>query len=302
MSFTGTGVDVLQLLYHQHNSYTVELGRTHQFLSKLYKKLAKVERVLAEKQERELSRSEKKKWQYMRTLSKRATANLESQQASLHDALRQCNELIASYEQSAYSSAVSTPWTQVPPSPYLFTPYSPIAYTPWTASPPGPMIGRPSETTPQYWDLSMLQERRQSSKDNSSADSGYYEPLIPGVETNEESFDPDHVYAHELMSPTVHNPLAKPFAMAPKNINSSTDESDEVPALRAPPATLDAQRSTCQHKRCYSVDAIQLDQSPPDTSGPKRGASVGPATDRQKQMDERLDVESTAAEALPTGP
>lgn len=277
---------MLPLLYQQHHHYTVELGETHQALSKLYKKLAKVERTLAEREERELSRSDKKKRQYTRALSKRAVTNLESKQASLHDHLRQCNDLIASFEQGTYYNSPITPWTsQMPPSPFLFTPYSPIStMSPWPVSLPNSSnAGRSSETQPQYWDLSMLRERRQSSPRGSSADSGFYESPIYGVDVNETFDDTNHVYAHEFMSPMFNGIPAESSAMAARRSQRSpASEEDTVAELQVlSPTKVGAEKSPNQHKRCYSANAIQLIESHLAAPSEKRRTSVGPAPERR---------------------
>ncbi|KAF7193704.1 hypothetical protein HII31_04954 [Pseudocercospora fuligena] len=326
--------DMLALLYGQHQSYTAELGQTHQKLSKQYKKMSKVERVLSERQDRHLSREERKKWQYSRVLTKRNIAVMEFQQARLHDMLRQCNDLIASFEHggATYNSPM-TPWgsattdlssQQLPPSPFLFTPFSPIAFSPYTAAPGyqhRPSFGGASssaEGRPQYWDLSMLsepqRERRLSSPyaTGSSADSGFYEPhaLLHGVGIGPNEDPPatdarGHVYAHELMSPLapefvfrggdsheLHSPTS--------STTSGTTERDHVPDLVIlSPAKLGASTENAKkssHKRCFSENAIQLDNdshlaTPVASSVTKRGTSVGPAPVGRKAIpeDERCD-------------
>lgn len=279
---------MLPLLYEQHNNYTVELGRTHQALSKLYKKLAKVERTLAEREERELSRSDKKKRQYTRALSKRAVANLESKQATLHDALRQCNDLIASFEQGACYNFPMIPWTsQLPPSPFLLAPFSPVSTSPWTGSlHSSSYAGRESETQPQYWDLSMLRERRQSSP-YSSADSGFYALPVHGIDMNETFDNTNHVYTHEFMSPMFHGIPADSSVMAARRSerSMSSSEHDTLADLRSPlsPAKVGAEKSPTQHKRCYSANAIQLIGSHPAAPSEKRRTSVGPAPERSEE-------------------
>ncbi|CAK3931897.1 Hypothetical predicted protein [Lecanosticta acicola] len=302
MSFSPIPPNMLSALYSQHVAYSAELASTHHALSKLYKKLAKVERVLAERDERQLSRANKKKWQYTRAISKRAVTNLETQQAELHDKLYQCNNLIASFEQGAYNSPM-TPWTaQMPPSPFLFTPFSPVAYPPWPASslsclrPSGSGASGQSGTQPQYWDLSMLRERRHSSPYGSSADSGFYEPLVHGLGPRDEPIhDANHVYAHELMSP-----LAPIFHSQPAESNgvevdgedstSAAEQRNEVLAPKTPvsPARVGAE-STKPHKRCYSVGtAAPQIKSHLEAPSTKRANSVG---------GPRNVIEETLAEA-----
>lgn len=298
MSFSGGQPPMLPLLYQQHNHYVAELGHTHQALSKLYKKLAKVERVLAERQERELSRSDKKKWQYTRSLAKKAVGNLESQQALLHDNLRQCNNLIASYEQGGGYDTPVTPWTaHVPPSPFLYTPFSPITpvtSSPWTPHPRRPSANNGTETAPQYWDLSMLRERRLSSPYDSTAtaDSGFYEPGIHGLNVNAEPFNhTNHVYAHELMSPMFYSPFAGSSGTNESSLSPTRRErSDVVPELQTPtsPVKVGAQSS---HKRCYSANAVQLieDRLASPTAKPQRGMSVGGLSGKRNGPDNGLD-------------
>jgi hypothetical protein len=147
--------NVLSLLYEQHYAYTSELGRTHQKLSNLYKKLSKVERTLSEREERHMTRDERKKLQFSRVLTKRAVRDLEAQQGNLHDALRQCKDLIGSLEDGAYS------W-----SPFWYTPFHPIAFSPY------------NQRQPQYWDLTSLPERSQSPDGSRSPDIGFHEPVM----------------------------------------------------------------------------------------------------------------------------
>ncbi|KAK4618583.1 hypothetical protein CLAFUW4_12141 [Fulvia fulva] len=295
MSFSGGQPSMLPLLYQQHNHYVAELGHTHQALSKLYKKLATVERVLAERQERELSRSDKKKWQYTRSLAKKAVGNLESQQAMLHDHLRQCNNLIASYEQGGEFDTPVTPWTaQIPPSPFLYTPFSPVGASPWTSHQHQPSTNNGTETAPQYWDLSMLRERRLSSPYGSTAtaDSGFYESVAHGLNVNAEPFNHmNHVYAHELVSPVFYSPFAGSFGTHESSLSPTRRErSDVLPELLMPtsPVKVGAQSS---HKRCYSVNAVQLIESrlAAPNAKPQRGMSVGGISGKRNEPDNGLD-------------
>ncbi|KAK5133690.1 hypothetical protein LTR08_007444 [Meristemomyces frigidus] len=308
-------INMLALLHEQLRFYTTELGRTHQALSKLYRKLAKIERVLAEREERVLSRKDKKKLQWARSMAKSTVEKLEAQQGWLHEYLRQCNNLIASYETSSpVESSVyhlpATPWTaHLPPSPYghSFSPYSPIASNPWThatpARSPACVDGERAQQRPQYWDLSMLRERRQSSPDAASADSGFYEPAMYGqpFHLGHEGFsDPNHVYAHEMMSPgstyssatnaagasTLSTPVTPATEMSP-----GSEKADDVPELLSSPirptklgVAEDTGAGASGHRRRYSENAIQLIENrlaTPQSHQHKRGTSVGPSNCRQ---------------------
>lgn len=279
--------DMLNLLYEQHRMYTYELGRTHQKLSKLYKKLSKAERVLSEREQRQLTRDERKKWQYSRVHTKRNVTDLESEQANLHDALRQCNDLIASLEHGPYSSPMTSWASQLPPSPFLFSPFSPAACSAYAFGSHRPSRGGQPVSQTQYWDLSSLPERRQSRQSSPygtrSADSGFEEPSMParGIDTPVSAYG--HVYAHEAMTPTFtftfNSQAPDSSAMA------KSSEVGEVADLKQPisPAKLGANvedSSKYSHKRCVSENAIELDLgklAPPPT---KRGISVGPASAR----------------------
>lgn len=270
---------MLPILYQQHYQYTTELGQTHQALSKLYKKLAKVERVLAERQDRGLTRADRKKWQYTRALSKRAVANLENKQLSLHDHLRQCNNLIASYEQGAsYDSASST---QMPPSPYMFTPYSPVDYAFWPFTPHKPGLGGPDGLALQYWDLSMLRETSPST----AADSGYHEGLLSGQDSDGTVDVTSHVLALDVVSP--FNPSAAPFENSQE---SRLEEKDNVSELKESlgSAQVGAESPNAHHKRGYSVDAVQSNLgllATPSKMLTTRATSVGPVPARKKARE-----------------
>ena len=280
-----TAPDMLSLLYEQHRNYTAELGRTHQKLSKLYKKISKVERVLAERQERQLTRDQRKKWQYSRVLTKGTIHDMESQQANLHDALRQCSDLIASMEYNAYNSAVPTPWsTQFAPSPCAYsplTPFSPV-FTPYAAHRPA------SQSRPQYWDLSGLPERSSSPHGSHFADSGYHEPETQGLAIVTEPLNNEqHLHAQDMLNAFAFNFESQGATEGSNNSEKSSFEQDTVPELPdvASPLTttsLGASESSSMslHKRCVSANAAQLnlgDLAPPST---KRGVSVGPVPDR----------------------
>ncbi|KAK0261960.1 hypothetical protein LTR35_017776 [Friedmanniomyces endolithicus] len=194
---------MLSLLLHtQHRYYTSELASRHQKLGQLYKKLAKIELHLANWESKGLNRKDKKKVKWTHTVMEQSVQKLEVQQANLEQYLWQCNELIATYEPSVYHLP-PTPWTAhllcSPWSKSTFSPYSPVTPSEWT---------RGERQGPQYWDLSRLRERRrQSSPNDSSADSGFHEPTPAYTQSafaiGEEAIpDPDHVFAHELIAAT----------------------------------------------------------------------------------------------------
>lgn len=290
---------MLPILQTQHRYYTAELARTHQALSKLYRKLAKIEKALAEREERELTRKEKKKLQWAKSVTRSTAHKMEWQQASLQEYLRQCNNLMQSYQASLYHLP-QTPWTaHLPPSPYpLFSPYSPIAPNPWSAA--GPVGASVNQQRPQYWDLSMLRERRQSSPNASSADSGFYEPAMYGhpfplVEEGA-SFDAEHVLAHEIMSASIYSPIVQD-SPTPGNRSkkSSLSEKDELPELLSSPLMSPAKAGAVEsspkaavpsHKRRYSENAIQLIESRLSVPWPQqRGTSVGPVTAERRKVE-----------------
>ena len=297
--------DMLALLQYQHRYYASELGRTHQALSKLYRKLARIERTLSEREQRQLSRREKKRLQWAKSVAKSTIEKLDQQQRDLHEYIRQCNELLASYEQPA--SAVTTeggwhlpqtPWTaHLPPSPWRsdygspFTPYSPVAAHPWTTPATVRASFFPGEVTdrrrpaPQYWDLSMLRERRRSSPNESMADSGFHEPLLYGhplAVGHESNDDPNHVYAHEIMSASTYSndsTTERPAEGVERRVSTSSDN-DKVPDLPLSPTSptkMGAEAVGTGHKRRYSENAIQLIESRLAVAkSHQRGRSVGP--------------------------
>lgn len=288
------------LLHEQHRYYTSELALTHQALSKLYRKLAKIERVLAEREERTLTRKDKKKIQWTRSVTKDTVNKLEAQQMGLREYLRQCNDLIASYEATSSQSVYHlppTPWTaHLPPSPYAmpYTPYSPIAAHPWSVVPARACFGGDAgQQGPQYWDLSMLRERRQSSPNASSADSGFYEPPMYGHPFGLEGVrDPNHVFAHEMMSPG--STYSDVQATAPQSKRSSLSEKDDVPEMLHSPASPSARLgaditgvNSTGHKRRYSENAIQLIETRLTAPRPQmqRGTSLGPVPHRHSDSE-----------------
>ncbi|TKA83147.1 hypothetical protein B0A55_00703 [Friedmanniomyces simplex] len=272
---------MLSLLYTQHRYYTSELASTHQKLGQLYKKLAKIELHLTNWESKGLNRKDKKKVKWTQTVTEQSVQNLEGQQVNLEQYLRQCNELIAAYEPSVYHLP-TTPWTaHLPTSPWrgpTFSAYSPVAPSPWT---------RGERQGPQYWDLSMLRERRrQSSPNDSSADSGFHEPTPAYTQSafaiGEEAVpDPDHVFAHELIAATA---ALGETAVARSGTSSVSESKDEVPELPASisntAAELDAiaegiaDLACLLRRRRHSENAIQLVESQPRLRH-QRGESMG---------------------------
>lgn len=261
--------DFLTLLYEQHRFYTGELGRTHHGLGKLYKKLTRFEHALAEHRDGQnhLSNKDKKKVQWSCSVPKVTISKLEMQRATQHEYLMQCNELIASYESQNVYPLPAAPWpVRAPSSPALFT-YA-------TARP------QPRPHRPQYCHLSMLSERRQSSPYAPSADSGFHEPPIygqPFVVDSGRYFDPDHIFAHEMMSP----PIVYGRVEASASQSSSISERDDLPelfgSLMSPATKLGANGPSSPHKRRYSEFSIRVLTTPETV---QRGSSVGPATSR----------------------
>jgi hypothetical protein len=178
MTFFEVQTDVLSMLHYQHRLYTSGLARSHGTLSKLYKKLERIERGLSEWQERGLVRKDKKKLQWDRTTTKSAVRDAEAHQARLHEYLRQSNDLIASY--NCFQSS-PVPWVSpLSPIAISFAPDGPVPPTPWTAGPFEERTVWGSSSAPQYWNLSMLRER-QSPEVAESPDSDIYEPARRGV-------------------------------------------------------------------------------------------------------------------------
>ncbi|KAK5107593.1 hypothetical protein LTR62_000987 [Meristemomyces frigidus] len=268
-------VEYPPLLHTQHYYYTSELAKTHQTLSKRYKKLGRVEKALSERDERGLNRKEKKKLQWAKSVTKSTIQKLEEQRAYLQVYLRQCNDLIAAYEPSIYHLP-TTPWTaHLPQSPCMpFTPYSAVGRNPWHTAAASREL--------QYWDLSMLRERRRSSPNDSSADSGFYEPALRNL-----GAEAEHVFAHEIMSGSIYSPAEGAMFMSgirSKKSSMSSEKKDDVPKLmKSPPVAImkagamDSAGEAMGHRRRYSENAIQLIERRLATpSGHQRGPSVGP--------------------------
>ncbi|KAK0873561.1 hypothetical protein LTS02_000733 [Friedmanniomyces endolithicus] len=273
---------MLSLLHTQHRYYTSELALTHKNLGQLYRKLAKIELHPMYSEGKGLGRKDKKKLKWTKTVTEQSVHKMEAQQVSLEQYLRQCDELIAAYEPSVYHLP-ATPWTaHLPPSPWggsAYSPYSPVASSPWHSVERQP---------PQYWDLSMLRERRrQSSPNASSADSGFYEPGLAYDTRSASAIGeelvpvPDHVFAHEMIAATSAMGDAS-FARSGKS--SVSEGKDEVPDLLSSvsntAAELDAiaegiaDMACLLRRRRHSENAMGLDESRPRTRH-RRGESMG---------------------------
>ena len=233
-------LDPLGLLQVQHRYYTSELIRTHRVLAQQYRKLASIEQALVKRQERQLTRKDKKKLQWSRALTKKDVSQLESQQLWLHEYLRQCDDLMGSYNSPLQGGLAA--WTSytMPPSYPL-----PIDACSWSTG------SYQIDQVPQYWDLPMLPERRASSPCAPSADSGFYEaPMYAQPFGLQELDDPDHLYANELMA-GLHNTNG--------SSSMAASENDNVPELITPtsPTKTGAEPKSPLRRR-YSENAIRL--------------------------------------------
>lgn len=260
MAFFDVQANMVAMLHYQHRMYTSELGKSHRTLSKLYKKLEKAERGLSTWKCNGLTRKDKKKMQWDRATTKSLVKDAEASQALLHDYLRQCNDLIASYSPQFYQSPAAVWQTPLSPTATSFAPSSPAPPTPWTA---GPFEERPAWNPqgPQYWDLSMLRER-QASPFMGSADSGFYEPAGRGVSNNNSG---------TTLEPVTSNSSR---VSGPSN-RSSFSEKDALPELVTPssPAKVGAEGPASPHQRRYSENAIQMIESRLGIGKVKRTAS-----------------------------
>lgn len=247
-------LDALPVLYEQHRQYTEKLGNTHALLSKLYKKLAKVERKLSD--EEKPSRTQAKKLWWSRTVAKQSIEKLEAEKLQLYSLLQQCRNLINSYNHMAYTSPGTSFWnTYFPPTPFVATPFTSSPETPWTAgSYRGSTVG---QQQPHYWDLSMLGERR----DTPSADSGYHEADVT-VQA------PEHVFAHEIMSVDSGSAVG-----AASTTGSEKDDVPEIVKL----AAIDTNRANALHRRRNSENAVAWSgERPKLVMMQHRGVSVTP--------------------------
>ena len=273
--------DILALLQAQHRSYTAQLSNTHQSLGKLYKKLARVERSLVKEHETPLSRRDKKRLHWSKMVTKNAVDETEWQQKVLHGYLAQCDDLMRSYTISSWhiptTPRTATQWM----STNLSSPLGLAAQPHWT-SVPIPVHTR----RPQYWDLSGLPARRESSSYAPSADSGFHEPSWSlhslGV-TGDGADDPDHVFSHELMSFQEHQADTAGSAIkAQRSQRFPPSEEDIVPEPTASPTFHTkrmAQQSTSSHRRRYSENITQSNETrlvAPELQ--RRGMSVAPVS------------------------
>jgi hypothetical protein len=287
--------DILGLLYSQHRNHNDQLALTFQALGKLYNKLAKAERVLAERKEQQMIRTNKKKWQYTRALTKKNIERLDFRSRELQDHIGQCNNLIAWVEQQgSYRGSGSAPWSsfqQMSPLPY--SPFTPGADSHWPSMSQGSTAPE-TESRPQYWDLSMLPERRSYSPQSSLTDSGYCEPPAVALGVEEPRIHAsDHVFAHELMSP-LFAPFNGGFSTTTTPAVASPSARDRVPELRVPtsPTTVGAS----QHKRCFSAGnpTSFMVENLSISSSKRRGASVGPAAKYEAHGEKMLASEPEA--------
>lgn len=258
MAFFQAQPNMLSLLHYQHRLYMSELGKSHRDLGKLYKKLERTERGLAEWKDRGLKRTDKKKLQWDRATTKSAVKHAESEQALLHDYLNQCGNLIASYTPTFFQGPPA-PWAMplspLSPTAHTFEPNSPIPPTPWTA---GPFEERTvwDRRGPQYWDLSMLHERQASTTSNGPPDSGYYHVAGEGVVSTYE-----HVAnTEDTMAGNQANLQANGVAQLSHRLSISEKDALSELALSSS-VKLGAEGPKSGHQRHYSEDAIQMIES-----------------------------------------
>lgn len=239
MAFFPVQTNMLSLLHYQHRLYTSELAVSHRTLSKLYKKLERTERGLSDCKDRGLKRKDKKKLAWARATTRTAVRDAEATQALLHDYLRQCSDLIASYSPQFIQSA-QVPWGASPLSPAAdsFAPGGEVPHTPWAA---GSFEERTawSLEEPQYWDLSMLRERQPPP--TGIPDSGFHES------------------ANE-MTAGIHETASTQITTS--NNRSSVSDKDELPELApSSPAKLGAEAPNSPHRRRYSEHTIATIES-----------------------------------------
>lgn len=282
MSYSPARPDVLALLYEQQRNYNAQLGDNHESLSKLYKKLAKVEHVLADKRDGEMKRSDKKKLKYTQMLTKKSIASVQTKQDLLHQHLEQCMSLIDSYNKQTIISP-ATPWMHLPPSPYMLTPTTAFPFSPWAADFSGTSSSEASETT--FWDLSRL---REPSPFSSAADSGYHEAPPMTQENNEPSFsDLDEIFSNEILTTSDNATNIHCVTLAESSDHSIASEKDEVPELQFPssPTKSGAQK----HRRCVSADDVQSIGGGLVVPSTRRGTSVGPTKQGRKGDNELVE-------------
>jgi len=239
---------MFHLLQTQHRSYTAELSTTHQSLSKLYKKLARTEQALVERDEKQLSRKQKKQLQWSKSTMRSAVEKLEWQQGYLHQSLAQCESLLGSY--CAPSHWAQPQWMpRMPPTSFdlsLRFPGTAMSFVTSAHQPP-----------PQYWDLSMLQERRQSGPYARSADSGFHEPAahVHALALSQEAVDdPDHVFAHELMFPSTTRVPEKVQRETGSLLSAEKDDAYKLPKSPMPRT----KQIMLAHRRRHSENPARL--------------------------------------------
>lgn len=249
---------MLSLLYYQHRIYTSELARSHRTLSKLYKKLERIEKTLPVWKDQGLTRKDKKKLQWDRSITNSTVRGLEAEQALLHDHLRQCSDLIASYIPNTFQLPPNSWKSSLSPTAYPFTPNSSVPATPWTA---GPYEERSAWNgqVPQYWDLSMLHEPRNYSPYHRSSDSGFHEPARQALPFQQNgAFEDNHMSFYGQ----VNSGATSPNQTGKSSNRSSLSEKDTLPELiTASASTKPRAQSPGSHRRRYSENAIQLIES-----------------------------------------
>ena len=247
MAFFPVQPNMLSLLHYQHRLYTSELAASHRTLSRLYKKLERTERGLSDWKDRGLKRKDKKKLEWNRATTKTAVRDAEANQALLHDYLRQCSDLIASYSPHFFNSA-QMPWgaSSLSPTADSFAPGGEVPPTPWTA---GPFEERTAwnHEEPQYWDLSMLRERQPPSIGTPDSGShGSTNEMTAGV--------------NDTDRPIVET--GSSWTTAPSNRSSVSDRDELSELVPSSPAKLGAEApNSPQHRRRYSENAIATIES-----------------------------------------
>ncbi|KAM0717446.1 hypothetical protein Q7P37_007298 [Cladosporium fusiforme] len=258
MAATEVQANMLSLLYYQHRLYTSELAKSHRSLSKLYKKLERIEKTLPVWKDRGLTRKDKKKLQWDRAITKSTVKCVEAEQALLHNHLRQCSELIDSYIPNVYRFLPDSWKSPLSPTAYPFIPNSPAPATPWTA---GPFEERTawSRGIPQYWDLSMLQEPGHLSSFDKSTNSGFYEHARDDMWLSQNG---DNDNNNASLYGQVNSGATSSSQTGRSSNRSSLSEKDALPELATPssPSKCRAQ-GPGTHRRRYSENAIQLIES-----------------------------------------
>lgn len=290
--------DMIAFLHGQQQSNTAELAQTHHALGKLYKKLSRIERALAECEKRQLRKREKRKLQWARSVTSRTVEQLEGQRQDLHECFAQCNDLLASYgEEAGTNHAISptTLGTAQPPPPRLqplqppsgFCPFSTIPQNP-SAVEPGPMgmscgAGHAQyHQRPQYWDIPVRREKGKLFTNASVPESAPHELATQSLSVAEEGFtDPNHVFAHELMSPTSSYSPSTAEASRPgtgRKESSTSGKTEDVPQrtkLNGDTMAMMGPSSTA-HRRRHSETAIQITEGISKIQQQKRSMSAGP--------------------------